>query len=245
MADTPQTREAWARIQAVQWYHTLDLGNGLRTPGRFDHVPVLHNYHFPERLDGQRCLDVATYDGFWAFEMEKRGASSVTAIDLDRWTDLDLAPSVKQELITSGADGSLGAGFKLAKRVLQSQVQRKVCSVYRLSQGGIGQFDFVFTGDLLLHLAAPVLALQQIRQVTRGEALFVDVYDPDLDGVEGRPVVRYMGGWVLAHWWRPSLECLLAMVREAGFTQVDLLHTFELAEHDGELLHRAVIRARP
>ena len=30
VADTPQAHEDWARIQTVQWYHTLDLGNGLR-----------------------------------------------------------------------------------------------------------------------------------------------------------------------------------------------------------------------
>ena len=35
-----------------------------------------------------RALDVGTWDGFWAFEMERRGAE-VTALDLDDERDLD------------------------------------------------------------------------------------------------------------------------------------------------------------
>ena len=51
--------------------------------GVFDRYPV------PADLSGLRCLDVGTMDGFWAFEMERRGAASVTAIDLDDPNALD------------------------------------------------------------------------------------------------------------------------------------------------------------
>ena len=36
----------------------------------------------PQSLRGKRCLDVGTYDGFWAFEMERRGAAEVVAVDV-------------------------------------------------------------------------------------------------------------------------------------------------------------------
>ena len=36
----------------------------------------------PQRLDGLRCLDVSTSDGFWAAEMERRGAAETVAVDV-------------------------------------------------------------------------------------------------------------------------------------------------------------------
>ena len=71
------------------WYHTLDLGDGVVTEGFFDHRPVLERYPIPADLTGMRCLDVGTMDGFWAFEMERRGAAEVIAIDLDDPEALD------------------------------------------------------------------------------------------------------------------------------------------------------------
>src|SRR5579862_4659707 len=64
------------------WYHTLELGHGVVTPGWFDTRPAVCAVRFPASLAGVRCLDVATFDGFWAFEMERRGAAEVVAIDL-------------------------------------------------------------------------------------------------------------------------------------------------------------------
>src|SRR3954466_13460849 len=65
-----------------EWYHTLELAPGVVTPGWFDTRKVVSQLPFPASLAGKRCLDVATFDGFWAFEMESRGASEVAAIDL-------------------------------------------------------------------------------------------------------------------------------------------------------------------
>ena len=43
------------------------------TEGMFDLRPVVDRYGLPARMDGMRALDVGTWDGFWAFEMERRG----------------------------------------------------------------------------------------------------------------------------------------------------------------------------
>ena len=40
----------------------------------FDLRDYVDHYGLPERMDGMRALDVGTWDGFWAFEMERRGA---------------------------------------------------------------------------------------------------------------------------------------------------------------------------
>ena len=52
----------------------LHIRGGVVTPGLFDHRPLVPQYGLPESLSGKRALDVATFDGFWAFELERRGA---------------------------------------------------------------------------------------------------------------------------------------------------------------------------
>ena len=69
-------------MQTLGWYHTIELGDGVVTEGIFDHRPVVDRYMIPADLCGMRCLDVGTMDGFWAFEMERRGAAEVVAADL-------------------------------------------------------------------------------------------------------------------------------------------------------------------
>src|SRR5688572_1093488 len=62
------------------WYHTIELGPGAVTSGQIDMRPVAPKI-LPADLSGRRALDVGTFDGFWAFEMERRGAETV-AIDV-------------------------------------------------------------------------------------------------------------------------------------------------------------------
>src|SRR5215204_594601 len=70
------------QVAALDWYHTLELAPGIVTPGWFDARGVVPQLPMPASLAGRRCLDVGTYDGFWAFEMERRGAEEVVAIDV-------------------------------------------------------------------------------------------------------------------------------------------------------------------
>src|SRR5882762_10640795 len=65
-----------------RWYHTVELTPDVTTPGWIDLRDIVDRVGFPARLDGVRALDVGTADGFWAFELERRGAS-VVAIDSD------------------------------------------------------------------------------------------------------------------------------------------------------------------
>src|ERR1051326_1597538 len=61
-------------VRNFAWYHTLELPGGVVTPGMFDTRPAATKIGMPPSLAGKRCLDVGTSDGFWAFEMERRGA---------------------------------------------------------------------------------------------------------------------------------------------------------------------------
>jgi tRNA (mo5U34)-methyltransferase len=83
------------RVAELSWYHTIDLPGGIVTPGQFDTRGAVAHVPLPASLEGARCLDVGTWDGFWAFEMERRGAASVTAIDLDDAARWDWPPRVR------------------------------------------------------------------------------------------------------------------------------------------------------
>src|ERR671936_2901049 len=74
--------ELRAHIAGREWYPTTELAPGVVTPGWFDTRKVVGRLPLPASLAGMRCLDISTFDGFWAFEMERRGAEETIAIDL-------------------------------------------------------------------------------------------------------------------------------------------------------------------
>lgn len=231
-----------AAVSSMSWYHSIELPSGVVTPGQWDHRPLVPHYGLPEDLTGLRVLDVATYDGFWAFEMERRGAE-VWAIDLDRVSRVDLPDPARARLELEQVDAPMGMGFTLAARALGSGVHKVVTSVYDLDPDTHGRFDLVHVGDLLLHLRSPVQALAAVRAVTRGRLLVSDVFDPSLPS--GRRLVEYRGGWDDLVWWQPSLEALGQMVVDAGFSEVEVHRTYNLAQRNSSFgLWRAVLRAR-
>ncbi len=232
------------RVAKIDWYHTIDLGHGVVTPGVFDHRPVLPHYGLPEHLNGLRVLDVATYDGFWAFEFERRGASEVVAMDLDIFDQLDLPPAARARMTATELSRPVGDGFRLASQVLGSSVRRQPLNVYDLSPEQLGQFDFVYSGSLLLHLACPVRALQRIRSVVKpgGYALIADCVHRHVP--EG--MIYYAGGVHRCVWWYFSFAALQRMVADAGFSRVETISRFELMDSAGEQgVRHAVFRAWP
>jgi tRNA (mo5U34)-methyltransferase len=207
----------------LHWYHTLELPGGELTPGWFDTRRTVARMPWPERpLEGRRCLDVGTWDGFWAFEMERRGAAEVVAIDLDEpggWDWPAGSPPGSMQMLELVKAGN--CAFDTARAALGSGVQRQDLSVYDLDPERVGRFDLVFIGSLLLHLRDPVRALQRIRAVTRGEAIVADTIEliPSLRWPR-RPVAR-LEGHDRPLWWQPNAAALRRMVQAAGFEIVD------------------------
>ena len=84
----PARENAAAPPETVPWYHTIELPTGP-TPGEYDLRKSVNKLPFPPTLEGRRCLDVGTHDGFWAFEMERRRAAEVVAIDIRDPEEID------------------------------------------------------------------------------------------------------------------------------------------------------------
>jgi tRNA (mo5U34)-methyltransferase len=233
------------QIDAHPWYHTIEFPDGTVTPGRFDHRDVLPRLGIPDDLSGKRALDVGSGDGFWAFSLENRGAE-VTSLDVETFGEIDLPPALHEMYAESELKLSFRAGIEIARPRLDSKIKLVNMPVYELHPERVGRFDFVHAGDILLHLRDPALALQRIRSVTEGEALIVDLFDPELDTIGHGPcLTRYRGGWFDVHWWTPSLSALTQMVYDAGFADVEIVTTYSLSDVEGVPgPWRAVIRAR-
>jgi tRNA (mo5U34)-methyltransferase len=217
------------QVQQFSWYHTIELPGGVVTPGQFDHRELLARYGFPERMDGLRALDVATFNGFWAFHMESLGAD-VTAIDLDDPRQWDFPTQVRPLVEQQGEQPAIGRGFEIASRALGSKVRRVGRSVYDLDPDVDGTFDFVHAGDVLVHLREPLRALERIRAVTTGTLLLSDGIDLDLGRGGFGPATQYLGGWDDVVWWVPSLDALAQMVIDAGFRDVHVNSVYNLAK---------------
>lgn len=223
-------RDVRAAIDAYPfWYHTIDLGDGTATRGAWDLRGVAHRIPWPD-VRGKRCLDVGTFDGWYAFELEARGAAEVVAVDLDDPADIDWPRDVRPGIGDPGWDArfagtefALGRGFRLVADARRSSVRWRAISVYDLSPDDVGTFDVVTCGSLLLHLRDPVRALEAIRSVCDGVFLSSEAIDPWLSVLRRRvPVARLDGMGADSQWWTPNAAGHARMLRAAGF---DILRT--------------------
>jgi tRNA (mo5U34)-methyltransferase len=201
-----------------EWYHTIELSPGIVTPGWFDTRQVVNQLPFPESLAGRRCLDIATFDGFWAYEMERRGAEEVHAIDVLDPRAWDWPVTATEESVAAiGQRKEGGRGFEVAHAALGSRVRFQEMSVYDLDPAETGEYDFIYVGSLLLHLRDPVRALERVRAVCRGQLLLVDGIDIALSLLHARRAAASFDGVDRPWWWKPNVAALAAMVRAAGF----------------------------
>ncbi|MGI8945720.1 MAG: class I SAM-dependent methyltransferase [Thermoleophilaceae bacterium] len=200
--------------ELAPWYHTLDLGGGVLTEGMFDLRPYVDRYGLGE-VAGLRVLDVGTFDGFWAFELERRGAR-VTSLDLDSIQQLDWPPRLRP-----AGDGPRGQTFRLAHEALGSSVERVGCSIYEATPDRLGgTFDLVFCGSVLIHLRDPMLALERMAALCAGRLIFAEEHSRRLAPFGFVRGAEFRGDSPWSTWWIPTVATWLRMAHAAGFEDV-------------------------
>ena len=216
-----ETRDVQTAIAANPlWYHTIEVAPGVITPGWFDLRPTVERLPWPD-VRGKRCLDVGTWDGFFAFELERRGAAEVVATDLADHELWDWPPRLRArgvERLREIAGPRKGRGFEIARELLGSSARLEQVDVYDLEEAALGEFDVVVCGSLLLHLRDPLRALAAIRAVCRGHLLSTNQVDPGRTLRQRRnPLVRLDGLSDLCQWWLPNAAGHRQMVLAGGF----------------------------
>ncbi|MDX6587902.1 MAG: tRNA (mo5U34)-methyltransferase [Solirubrobacterales bacterium] len=213
-----QSKPSDDAIDSLRWYHTLELPGGVVTPGEYDLRKAIERLPMPDSLTGARCLDVGSRDGFYAFEMERRGAIEVVSLDIEDPADINFPgrgrPST--EVIRKELDDGHRA-FETASRWLDSNVTRRRQSVYDLDQSVVGTFDFAVIGTLLLHLRDPVRALSAIRGVLAGQLLMNEAVIPGLASFDPRPKAEMLMPDGLPFWWLCNPAGLRRLAEAGGF----------------------------
>ena len=225
---------------AAPWYHTLELAPGVVTEGMFDLRDQMGAYGVPDDLDGLRVLDVGTFDGFWSFEMERRGAQ-VTAIDVDRSQQLDWPPRLRPD-----DDPPRGETFRIAHEALGSSVRRVALSIYDATPEKLrGTFDLVFCGSVLIHLRDPMLALERMAALCSGRLILAEERSRRLAPFPFAAGAEFRGDSPWSTWWIPTARTWRTMVATAGFEDVVQHGRFKLRFRDqrGGVPH-VVIHAR-
>ncbi|MBI3680775.1 MAG: DUF1698 domain-containing protein [Acidobacteria bacterium] len=202
--------EAWNRMLMDEYaekgfYHSIPLPDGRVLEGILPLDALrerLNEFPIAPDLSGKRVLDIGAWDGFFAFEMERRGAD-VVAID-----------NVEVE------------NFHVARQLLNSKAQHHVQDVYDLSSARNGRFDIVLFMGVLYHLKHPLLALERVCEVTRELAIVESFVTNEAPAGEAPVLQFYETNELLGqidNWCGPNIQCLLAMCRTAGFARAELI----------------------
>ena len=235
------------------WYHTIELGKNLTTPGCYDYRPSLPLFQFPPDMNGMRILDVGSATGFFSFEFEKRGAE-VFSVEVPSLYDLDVFPGedihqtlteIKAMMYNHSAFTSeqnerlfnektleqiyfllLEGPFQLCSKILKSQVKRCYSNIYDLSlekTGGMA-FDIVFIGDVLLHTLYPLKALATVASLCKGKLIISQGLPSSFDSI---PAMEYVGGdqpgQDAVSWFWPNFACFEQLLKKLSFQKVSLV----------------------
>lgn len=176
------------------WFHNIDLGDGIITPGAQNSHATLRRVEIPMDLAGMTVLDIGCNDGFYSLECEKRGAK-VTAID----TFSETAEFVV-DLLGSGVE-VLHGDFQLW------ETDRT--------------FDLVLFMGVLYHLRHPFMGIEKVRSLCHGD-LILESHCTDMGGTT--PAMQMYPKAELnndpSNWWGPNPACIYAMLNDVGFTDI-------------------------
>lgn len=257
-------------VSRFYWYHTIDLGDGLVTPGMYDYSSTIESFGFPADMRGMNVLDVGSATGFFAFEFERRGAR-VVSLELPSLNALDRFPGqsvdsslqkIERMIFPGGELAGMRRGdserelyrclldgpFEFCRQRLGSRVERCFSTVYDVTAVAAGVpegFDLVFVGDVLVHTLYPLRALAALAAACRGTFILAQMLP---DGPQEPPAMVYTGGSDPAEdeisWWLPNRSCLTQLLSKLGFARVAQIGVHRGIVQPGDFpFERAVIHA--
>lgn len=201
------------------WYHKIDLGHGIITPGLdFDLVwENIRNVRSHLDLSGRNVLDIGSFDGMWAFEAEQLGAGTVVATDCyyDTYERFLFCKQVLESRVYPYYNVS---PYRLTERldVFLEENWKDEKPFERL-------FDIVQHLGVLYHLRDPLLSLSQARSVMRPGGHLIIETGAVLD--DQKSYMLFNGGppdpkrvyQDTTTWWAPTIKCLNEMLEASLF----------------------------
>jgi tRNA (mo5U34)-methyltransferase len=202
------------------WYHKIKLSDEITTPG-MDLEPIWENIKKVRKnlsFQDQDVLDIASFDGMFAFEAEDLGARNVIATDC-------LYKSFKNFLFCKQVLGSrVIPYFNISPYDLTERLDVYFDENYENQLPNKRFFDIVQHFGLLYHLQNPMYSIAQARSVLNvGGFLIIET---DLLLEESDSILLFNGIPRSSRvrdnssvWWAPTKTSLFEML-EANFFEV-------------------------
>lgn len=217
--DPPSREELRALVQSFPyWYQRIYLGRGIYTLDRTAHHEKVWERvrkTFPSDLGGASVLDVGANAGYFSIQSKLLGAGRV--VGLESYGDY-----LKQA--------------EVCRQIWGMDIEYRAANVDRMSELG-EQFDIVLFLGILYHLKAPLLVLEDVGQACRDAIVIETEVMPArarnrvyvrLGPRDQTRITRCAEGMMKfierdelgsdgSNWWVPDTECVLGMLRTAGF----------------------------
>lgn len=197
-------------IQGINWFHSIDLGDGVVTAGlrSQEELQACATEVFKHSVTGKSVLDVGAWDGFFSFEAARRGAARVMATDFHCW---------------SGAGWGDKTGFNMAREFSRLPVHDLEIDVPDISKKSVGMWDIVLFLGVFYHMKNPLDAIERVAAIAR-ERLVVETYIDERLPAEPPAMVfypRYELNGDGSNWWGPNPSCVMSMLDICGFHRVE------------------------
>jgi len=208
-------------------YHKLIFPDGTILNGIWDMSKYLNYYKIPQDLSGKTVLDVGAKTGYFSFEFAKRGARKVIA--LDNYPD-----AIREAVIP----------------LMNTNVEVVIKDLFDLDES-FGKFDLVFCSSVLIHVSDMFAAIKKLREVTKEQVIISTIIRNDskydgiplayFEGIEKKGRIKtYSVDDIKAQktgkfwsYWMPNFECLIQMMKAAGFNRVEKISDFHATSEDG------------
>ena len=133
------------------WWHTIRFGDTI-TPGETaERTHTWKTMALPTSLTGKSVLDIGAWDGYYSFEIERRGADKVVALEFNP---------------------NNARGFKVGKRIIDSDVDYIILDAHDVNCIRM-DFDVINWMGNYYHLRDPIQTLKKIFSKLRPGGLLI------------------------------------------------------------------------
>lgn len=183
-----------AFIANSAWFHRINVGDEIGTPGMQDCSITLGRIGLPADLADKEVIDIGANDGYFSFECERRGGN-VTSLDMwDRKYDNTRAIE----------------NIKFCKDCLGSKIKIVQSDILEYQHE---PYDLVLFMGVLYHMQSPMAGLRKVADLTKDDGMaIIETHCISGIGMNG----KFYPGEELNHdptnWWGFTAECAEAMI---------------------------------
>jgi hypothetical protein len=204
-------------------YHWFDMPNGETVVGSWDLRKNWRAYLGDVDFAGMRVFEPGPASGFLTMMMEAMGAE-VVAFDLPPGTAPDLLPSPDRDIAdaavrVAAAIDRIRNSWWYFHRAFNLRAKATYGDIYNLPNY-LGKFDATVVAAILLHLANPFRAIQQIASITDKTLVITDLLHEAFGEGAYMEFAPHPENHDPMTWWYISHHAISRMLQAVGFRNI-------------------------